>query len=158
MAPPLDIDLNAVDTSLPLIADSDQIYEVQVAEVNPGSTKAGAPMIKLRMDTITPTKSAATDTAPSRDLGPGIPIFENINLQPSGKSDWGMVTRNVGSVVQTFIGRHVTWAEFVANAPTLLQGQTGRVKIGVEPAGTDKNGKAFKAKNVIKLWLPKNAA
>ena len=153
MAPPLDMDLNSVDTSLPIIQDSDTIQEVQVAECTVGTSKSNLPMLKLRLDTIAPTTSTE-----GKPLGPGIPVFETLMLQPSGKSDWGMVTRNVGAVVQGLLGRPVQWGDFVANAATLLQGQTGRVKIGVEPAGTDKNGKAFKAKNVIKLWLPKNAA
>ncbi|MDE2097263.1 MAG: hypothetical protein KGL39_08480 [Patescibacteria group bacterium] len=156
VAPPLDVDLNTIDTTLPLLEGGGKIYELVCAMVTPGLTKAGAPILKLQLNTTEPSRSQD-----GRDLGPGIPVFENLNLAPSGKATWDMVARNIGAVVQGF-GVQVQGTNFpeqlaylTNNSQAILQGQICRCKVGIEPAGIDKNGKSFKAKNVIEVWLPK---
>ena len=144
-APPLDLDLNSVKTDMPLLAPG--IYDLQITVVTPKQSKAGSPMLAVELRTTAPAQ--AQDGS---QLGAGIPVFENLNLAPSGKGTWDMVLRNVASVTQA-CGLNTSWGEFTANAAALLQGQTVRVKLDIEPAGTDKTGKSFRAKNVIAVWM-----
>jgi hypothetical protein len=143
-APPLDLDLNSIDTSMPLLADG--IYDLLVAGVTQKATAAGQPMLNL--DLVTTAPAQAQDGA---QLGAGIHVFHNLNLQPSGKSTWEIVMRNVAEVVQG-LGIHCTYGELVAN-PQLLMGKTARTKVVAVPAGVSKTGKAFKAKNEISNWM-----
>lgn len=146
-APPLDLDLNTIKTDMPLLADG--LYELQFSKVEPKQSKAGQPMLSL--DLVTTSAAMALT---GEQLGAGIHVFDNLNLAASGKATWDMVTRNVASVVQA-TSLATNWGEFCANAPALLQGQIVRCKVGNEPAGVDKNGKSFRAKNTIVLWMKK---
>jgi hypothetical protein len=143
-APPLDLDLNSIDTSMPLLAEA--IYDLLVAGVTQKSTAAGAPMLSL--DLVTTAPSQAQDGS---QLGAGIHVFHNLNLQPSGKSTWEIVARNIAEVVQA-LGVATTYGELVAN-PQVLMGKTARCMVACVPAGVSKTGKAFKAKNEISNWM-----
>jgi hypothetical protein len=145
MAPPLDLDLGTVKTDLPLLSQG--IYDLIINKVEQKQSHAGQPMLSLELRTTGPAQ--AQDGS---QLGIGIPMFENLNMAPSGKATWDMVVRNVAAVTQC-VGLTTNWGEFSANAVALLQGQTGRVKVGIAPAGVDKNGKAYKAKNVVEVWM-----
>jgi hypothetical protein len=145
VAPPLDLDLNTIDTSMPMLADG--IYDLSIAAVTSKMTKANAPMFNLDLVTTSPSQSLDGNT-----LGAGVHVFHNLNLQPSGKATWDMVLRNIATVTQA-CGVATTYGEFAANGPALLQGHVARVKVGNVPAGVDKNGKAFRAKNEIVSWM-----
>ena len=149
VAPPLDLDLNSVKTDLPLLAPGN--YELQIAKVERKMTKANAPMLAIELRTTAPAE--AQDGS---QLGPNVPVFTNINMAPSGAATWDMVLRNVAAVTQA-LGLNTHWGEFQANAPVLLQGGVVRCKVEIAPAGTDKNGKSFKAKNEIVTWLKRQA-
>lgn len=146
-APPLDLDLNSVDTSMPLIADG-SIVDLQIAKVEKKDTKTpGVQMLSLDMTTTTPCK--AQDGA---DLGAGIHVFHNLVLAPSGKGTWDMVARNIAAVTQA-AGVATTYGDLVANPVVVLQGQNVRAKIKVVPEGVTKEGKAFRAKNEVSVFM-----
>ena len=145
VAPPLDMDLNSIDTSMPLLAAS--IYDLQIQKVEQKQTKLGQPMFNI--DLVTTSPAASQD---GQQLGAGIHVFHNLNLQPSGKATWDIVLRNIAAVTQA-VGFSGTYGEFAANGPALLTGKTARVRVAIAPAGTDKNGKAFRAKNEIEIWM-----
>ena len=143
-APPLDLDLNSIDTSMPLLAEG--IYDLQVANVGTKTTAANQPMLTL--DLVTTAPAQAQD---GTQLGAGIHVFHNLNLQPSGKATWEIVLRNIAEVTQA-MGVATTYGELTAN-PQLLAGKTPRCKVVCVPAGVSKSGKAFKAKNEISTWM-----
>jgi hypothetical protein len=145
VAPPLDLDLNTIDTSMPLLAPG--IYDLQFIKVEAKTTKANSPMLSLDLVTTAPAQSQD-----GTQLGAGIHVFSNLNLAPAGKATWEIVVRNVASVTQS-VGLQTSYGEFVANAPALLQGKVARCKVGVVPAGVDKNGKNYRAKNEIEVWM-----
>lgn len=144
-APPLDLDLSSIDTSLPLLAAG--IYDLQIAKVEPKTTKSNSPMLALDLVTTGPAESQE-----GTQLGAGIHVFSNLNLAPSGKATWEIVLRNIAAVTQA-AGIQTNYGEFAANAAGLLQGKTVRCRVGITPAGTDKNGKSFRAKNEIEVWM-----
>ena len=144
VAPPLDLDLNSIDTSMPLLAAG--IYDMVVAKVEQKSTKLGAPMLAIDLTTTGPGVSQD-----GNQLGAGVHVFTNINMQPTGKSTWEIVLKNIAAVTQG-LGVATTYGELTAN-PQMLQGKTARVKLSVAPSGTDKNGKTFRAKNEIEVWM-----
>lgn len=148
MAPPLDMDLSTVKTDLPLLAAG--IYDLSINVVTPKSSKGGQPMLNLELRTTAPAE--AQDGS---QLGVGIPVFDTLMLAPAGKATWDMVTRNVAAVCQC-VGLVTSWGEFVSNGPALLQGQVGRCKVGIEPAGS-KDGKSYKSKNVVEVYMKKQA-
>ena len=142
-APPLDLDLNSIDTSMPLLAPG--IYDLQFAKVEPKTTKSGAAMFSLDLVTMEPAQSQD-----GGQLGAGIHVFSNMNLAPSGKATWEIVLRNIAQVIQS-AGLKATYGELVAN-PSLLQGKTARVKVKCVPAG-ERDGKSYRAKNEIETWM-----
>ena len=146
-APPLDLDLSTVDTSMPLIADG-SIVDLTIAKVEKrnSTTTPGLQMLSLDMVTQGPTK--AQDGA---DLGAGVHVFHNLNLSPSGKATWDMVARNLAQVTQA-IGLAVKYQDIVDNGTALLQGQTLRAKLKVVPEGV-RNGKSYRAKNEVSVFM-----
>lgn len=144
-APPLDLDLNSVDTSLPLLAKG--VYQLQITKVEKKQSSSGIPMINLELSTTGPSKSVE-----GRDLGPNIKVFHNLNLAPSGKATWEMVTRNVAAVVQA-TGTSATWNDIMSNPVGVFQGQSCQCSIDIAPAGVDKTGKPYRAKNEIVVFM-----
>ena len=152
-APPLDLDLNTLDTSMPLIAEG-SIVDLRIEKVEKKDTSApGVQMLAL--DTKTTGPSKAQDGA---DLGEGIHVFHNLVLAPSGKSTWEIVLRNIAALTQacglTLPGTTANeqWSALVSN-PAILQGQVFRAKLHVAPEGVDKRGKSFRAKNEISVFM-----
>jgi len=146
IAPPLDIDLNSVDTSMPLIADG-QLVDFTLVKVEKVKTKAGGDMLSIQHKSITPTKAAD-----GKDLFPGVLVFGNLNLAPSGKGTWDMVVRNIAAITQA-AGITGTLAEFLNGGWQQLQGKTVRGKVHYVPEGPDKTGVVRKAKNEISLYI-----
>lgn len=153
MAAPLDIDLNTVDTSMPLIADGSIANFVFDKVVLKDTKTPGVSMLSLDLKTLTPTKSQD-----GGDLGAGTHVFHNLVLAPSGKGTWEMVARNVGAVVQNAgVKLEGTGAQaqidYLKNNSAILQGAQIGGKVKVVPEGVDKNGKAYRAKNEIVVFM-----
>jgi hypothetical protein len=144
IAPPLDLDLNTVDTSMPLLAKG--IYDLQVTKVEKKKTSKGGDMLAIELSTTAPSKSVKDE-----DLGIGIKVFYNLNLSVSGKATWDIIKRNVAAVVQA-AQVQTNWGEFTNN-PAILQGRIVRCSVDVAPAGVDKNGKAYREKNEILVFM-----
>jgi hypothetical protein len=132
---------------MPLLADG--IYDLQVAGVTSKNTAANQPMLSL--DLITTGPAQAQDGS---QLGAGIHVFHNLNMQPSGKATWEIVGRNIAEVTQAmgFGPGQLTYGALLAN-PQILMGKTPRCKVVCVPAGVSKAGKAFKAKNEVSNWM-----
>ena len=145
---PFDLDLSTVDTSIPLIADK-QLVEVVISKVVKGKSKTGQAMLQIELSTTSPVDSVT----PGETINPGAKLFTNIMLEPSGKSDWGMVKRNVGEFVQGVSFGPVQWQEFVNVRFAELQGKTGTVRVGYVAEGPDKTGVFRKAKNEVNMWI-----
>jgi len=142
---PLDMDLNSVDLSLPLVADGIYDLRIEKAEIKP--TSSGGAMISLDFVTTAPCTSQKGEP-----LGAGIHIFDNVNTVPTGKATMDMVVRNVAALVQAAKIQGAT----MQNVPTWVPQLTGRVlraKVSFQPEGVSKAGKAFKAKNVIASYV-----
>lgn len=148
IAPPLDMDLNTVDVSLPLL-QANEFYDLRIEKAEIKPTAAGGEMIHLDHVTINPARSNKGEP-----LGAGIHVFNNVNTKPTGKATWDMVKRGMAELVQSVQGGIGTTAT-LANVPSwvpLLQGKVVRAKVGHEPEGVSKTGKAFKAKNTILFY------
>lgn len=148
-APPLDLDLNSVDTSMPLLAKG--IYELMVTKVESKTSSKGNPMLALEFSTTMPSKSVE-----GKDMGPNVKVFHNLNLAPSGKATWEMITRSVASIVQS-AGVSATWQDVQTNPVGVFQGKTVRASVDVAPAGVDASGKAYRAKNEIVVFMKPQA-
>lgn len=146
MAPPLDTDLGSVDTSMPLVENG--VYELRVdkVEIKETSRKDGR-FISLDMVTTAPSKGRKGE-----DLGPGVHIFDNVMCNPTGKGTWDMVKRNLGALVQAGAVQGATIGNIDSWVPQLT-GRVLKVRVGYEPAGVDRNGKAFREKNTAELYI-----
>jgi hypothetical protein len=148
VAPPLDMDLATVDTSMPLLKDNEfYSFAIDKAELKPTNDKKAA-YLSLDCKTTMPAMSIKGE-----QLGAGIHVFGNLMISPSGKSTWEIVGRNLGEFVQSIQGglpgaKLTNVKEWVQ----VLPGRTFVAKVGYAPAGIDKNGKAFKEKNEFILF------
>ena len=129
---------------MPLLAKG--IYDLQITKVEKKKTSKGGDMIALELSTTAPSKSVKDE-----DLGIGIKVFYNLNLSVSGKATWDIIKRNVAAVVQA-ARVQTNWGDFQAN-PAILQGSIVRCSVDVAPAGVDKNGKAYREKNEILVFM-----
>lgn len=150
MAPPLDMDLSTVDTSMPLLKDN-EIYQFKIdkAEIKPTNDSKGR-YISLDMVTTMPAKGIKNE-----DFGPGIHVFDNQNVIPTGKATWDMIKRNVAALIQAIEGgiQGATLGN-VDQWVSQLNGRTLRAKIGFVPEGiSKKDGKAYRAKNEVLLYI-----
>lgn len=150
------MDLGTIDVSRPQIKDQTIAdFKVEKWEIKP--TEAGGRMLSLETSTIGPTKSQK-----DADLGPGIKVFHNLNLVPTGKATWEMVAQNLGEFVQG-VGAPVAGTAKIQNGVVnvelwgpMLNGAIFRAKVGFVGEGVNpKNGKAFKAKNEFLLFYKK---
>lgn len=145
MAPPLDMDLGSIDTSMPLLAEGIHEFRIEKSELK--QTKLGNPMLSIQFKTINPAKSIKGE-----DLGPGITVFNNVNLVPSGKATQEMVNRNMAELVKG-CGGGVTYGQLMQGGG-VLQGRTCKAKVKFVPQGTTKDGKSFREKNEIEFFIP----
>jgi fructosamine-3-kinase len=161
-APPLDGDLGSVDTSFPLLSDREPYYDLRVEKVEMKTSKAGKAMASVQLVNVAPATGMKGEQLPAGSVS----VFENLNLEPSGKSDWNIVTRNVAQVVQAAgltSKNGFDWKQFGATTQEQcmngarwlpqLQGKIIRAKVGYEPAGT-RDGKNYREKNVIVTYVP----
>jgi len=146
-AMPLDIDLNSVDTSMPLI-NNNEIVDLTVSKLEKKPTKTpGGQILSLEFKTATPCKSVKGE-----DLSPGVTVFHNINLVPTGKATADMVVRNIAQFTQA-AGFSGTLADFINGGFATLQGKVVRAKVAYIPEGPDKTGVLRRAKNEISVFM-----
>jgi hypothetical protein len=145
--PPLDLDLNSVDTSMPLI-NGGNIVDFVAVKVEKKTTSDGTtPMLSIDWKSTGPT----TDVK-GQPLNAGVHLFDNVMLAPSGKSNWDMVVRNIASVVQA-AGLQTNLNDFLQGGYSSLQGAAVRIKVGFVPEGPDKKGIHRRAKNEVSVYM-----
>ena len=144
--PPLDLDLNTVDTSFPLIMNG-ELVGISIDKVENVLTAKQSNMLKLTLKTTTSTKSIKNEV-----LNPGLTLFHNINLEPTGKGTWEMVVRNIASVTQP-TGWQGNLQAFLNGGFMTLQGARCNAKVSYVPEGPDKTGTHRNAKNEIAAFL-----
>lgn len=142
---PLDMDLGSVDTSRPLLSEG--IHEFRIDKVEMKQTAVGKKMLSIAHKTLNPATSIKGDS-----LGAGILVFNNINLEVSGKATQEMVTRNMAELVKG-CGGGVTYGDLLAGGQ-VLAGRTCKAKVAYVPAGVSKMGKSFPEKNEIAYYIP----
>lgn len=143
---PLDIDLNSIDTSFPLIA-AGAIVDMSIDKVEAATTKANSPMLKLTFKSTTPVQSVKGDVLP-----PGVTVFHNLNLAATGKATPQMVAQNIAQLTQALC-MSGTLGEFINGGYMTMQGKVVRAKIAYIPEGPDKSGTLRKAKNEISSFI-----
>lgn len=147
-APPLDLDLNSVDTSRPLIRGNEIVdFLVAKIEVKPSKKDPTAKYLSIEHKSVSPTKSVKDE-----DLQPGIVVFNNIMLAPTGKATWEMVARNIAALTQS-AGISQTLGEFINGGFNALAGATVRAKVSYIPEGPDATGVVRQAKNEIGFYI-----
>lgn len=145
--PPLDLDLNSVDTSMPLI-NGGEIVDFIVAKVEKKKTADGkADFLALDLKSTSVAKGLKGD-----DLQPGVHVYDNVMLAPTGKATWDMVVKNIASVTQG-AGIATNLNDFLNGGFSSLQGASVRAKVGYTPEGPDKKGVHRRAKNEIALYI-----
>lgn len=147
IAPPLDIDLASVDTSMPLLVETIYDLRIDTAEIKKTNDGKGE-IVNLVLVTTAPATSKVGEP-----LNPGVKVFDRAMTTPVGKATWAMVTQNLGAITQAAklppgVARLNNIPEWVPQ----LVGRTVRCKVGYEPEGS-KNGKSYKAKNTIAAYL-----
>jgi hypothetical protein len=149
MAPPLDINFADVPTDFQLVVDG--FYDLRIDEVKVSPTSKGGKMLKFVFSTTTPAKSIRGD-----QLNPGVKLFHNQNITPSGKATWDMIIKGPSGIAALFQHTGLAGEINMTNMETLgvqrLHGRTIRCSVGMEPAGTTPEGKSFREKNVIKYY------
>lgn len=145
-AMPLDQDLNTIDTSFPLIANG-SIVDFTINKVEKKQNASKVDMLAIELKSATPTTSVKGD-----QLLPGVTVFHNINLAPSGKATSQMVSANIAEYAQA-LGLSGTLGAFINGGYMATQGQTIRASVNYVPEGPDKKGVMRKAKNEIGRFM-----
>jgi hypothetical protein len=142
---PLDMDLSAVDTSMPLLAPD--IYDLQCVKAEIVKTNDGVTnMLKVQLKTTQPAKSVKSD-----NIGAGVVVFDQLLLAPRGKATADMVVRNVAGIVQA-AGLTGARLSNVDQWHKQLEGKVVRAKVDVVPEGS-RDGKSYPAKNSIGYYV-----
>jgi hypothetical protein len=145
--PPLDLDLNSVDTSMPLIHDN-EVVDFRIDKIEKKKTKDGkADMLAITHKSLSPTRGVKDET-----LQPGVMVFNNVVLAPTGKATWDMVLRNIAALTQA-AGCQMSLGDFINGGFMTLQGATVRAKVAYTAEGPDKTGVVRRAKNEIGLYI-----
>lgn len=141
---PLDCDLTQIDTSMPLLAPA--TLDLKIAKVELKKTKDGlTDMLNIEHKTVDMAKSVKDET-----LHPGVTLFNTLCLQPRGALTAEMVRRSGAELAQA--AKVDPTFRFLQHYKT-LEGKVVRAKVEVAPEGVDKNGKAFRAKNVVAYYV-----
>lgn len=91
----LSMDLNTVETSLPVLKPGTYECRIAVSEIEQPTDPAKAASWHLRLETVGP----ATDVD-GKPVDPGHPFFTQCQLAPTGKATMKMVVQNIAQVVQ----------------------------------------------------------
>lgn len=146
---PMDIDLSSVDVSRPLLKGNlPYDFKIVKAEIKPnanGTTKR----LEVELATTAPAESVNGE-----QLQPGVRVFHGVNLSPSGKSTWEIVTRGVAELIQSLPGG-IPGAK-IGNADAWhkqLEGKNLRARVIFKPEEQGKDGKSYRAKNEISTFV-----
>ena len=133
-----DVDLNKVETGIPIIAPCDVI--VKVVEMGVVPTKAGDEMIRTKMLT-----DDVTYTREGEKINPGFPIFARASLKTTEKYD--PVKRHLVPMMDCFLGERPASGfeteDFI--------GKIGKIRLTIR--SDDQYGES----NEVKAYIPKNA-
>lgn len=148
MTDPLNEDLSNIPTTMPLVNPDNYQLKIEKAEVT--KAKSGAAMLKLEHSTVGPAKAMGT----GETLGPGVRVFDQIMLEPTGKATIDMVKRSVASLLQAVPGIPIKSIAALRNTPAVLNGKLIKAKVEYEAAGKSADGtKSYPAKNVIGMYI-----
>jgi hypothetical protein len=157
-ANPLNMSLNDMDTSIPLLDKGDYDLRITKVELTKTAGKNGATpvaMLKGEAVNVDPGLTPKGDVIPA---GQG-KLFFNVVLAPTGKLDWGMVGRGVAEIVQStkldlspYGSTGIDQINAAATWHKQLEGRVGRAKVAYVPEGPDKGGVVRRAKNEITYW------
>jgi hypothetical protein len=131
-----DVDLNKVETGIPILRPGD--YDVRVASMEVVPTKAGDEQLKIKL-----TLEEDTQSQHGEHVGPGFPIFARAALKVTEKYD--PVKRHLVPLMDCFLGRRTT--EFETED---FIGQVGRIRLMV------RNDDQYGESNEVRAYLPKN--
>jgi len=156
--PLVDLNLNEMDTSLPLIPNG--IYDLVVAksEVIDPTTADEVPSWKLELKTTQPTTSLPNSKGQIEQLPPGHPVYTQTQLEPTGKATLKMCAGNVAQIIQSmrppvsvppFSGGAKEFSAFVKSWHNMTMGHMVRCRVEAQPAGVSKKGKSYKAGNRV---------
>ena len=143
---PLDVPLDDVKTGFPLIK-AESILDFTISEVNCKSNAARTLSITLK--TNDPCQSQENET-----LEPGQKVFANINTQATGRAEPRMVQGFVAEFYQSTGLKGWSLRDVVTRNQELV-GLTVRARVGIQPAGPDRNGTHRQARNTITAWVKK---
>lgn len=147
MQDPLNCDLTSIDTSRRILNPDRMNLKVDKAEISATNDNQGR-YIKLTLVTTDSRKDMKNN-----EVEPGLMLFDQIMLNPTGKATWDMVNRRLGELVQA---ARMTGEIRPGNADVWFKQLEGRVlisQVDFEPEGVGKDGKRYDAKNVIGRYL-----
>jgi len=152
--PLLDMSLNEIETSLPVIVSDYYDLQIKESEIVEPDDASKAPAWKLQLVTTGPTNTIPNpQTGKSEHLEIGHPIFNHQQLAPTGKATAKMIGQNVGAIVQAIkptmpsVQLHT-----IRDWHKTTIGKMVRVKVIIQPAGS-KDGKSWKTSNKIDEWV-----
>jgi hypothetical protein len=142
----LDMDLATVETSRPLIIAGLYDLTIKDAVIEPSGKTPPIPLLKL---TLTTTSSTQSDKGESVD--PGLELYHNCSLQPSGKATVKMIAQNVASIVQA-VGLTGVTLGTVADWHKQLCGRLVRCRVTIRAEQT-RDGKTYGPRNEIQDFI-----
>lgn len=153
--PLLDMDLNTVETTLPMVQAGIYDLVVKESEVIEPTDAQSPPVWKLTLATTTPLQSVPTNGRPPETIDPGHPLFTQTQLAPTGKATVKMVGQNVAQIIQSVkpplpgVKLHE-----IRQWHKQLEGRMVRCDVICQPAGVNpKTGKAYRAGNRIEQFF-----
>lgn len=156
-APPLDMSFSELPTKFQLVTNG--MYELRIDKAEVKVTAKGGKMIHLELSTVAPATSRL-----SEPLAPGVKLFHNQNITPSGKATWDIILKGpsgLGALFQSALGKDGAKAINLQNVETvgvpMLTGRVLTASVGWEDKGISPAGKPYPEKNVINYWMVKNS-
>jgi hypothetical protein len=105
-------------------------------------------MLKIQWKTTTPCNSIKGEL-----LQPGVTLFDNIMLEPSGKATWQDVARGIARLTQACPELPSRFGEFAETGHLLIANSRPNAKVNYTPEGPDDHGVFRKAKNEVSTYI-----
>ena len=134
--------VDGVDTSMPILRE--KLYTVLIAKAEKTPSKATPGNFNLRL-TLKTKEEALTVTG--EIIPEGWPLFQNIPITPNPEYTPQMISKKIAGVCKS-IGLLGVTVKQIMDAPTLLEGGVGTVKVKVA-----KETAEFPASNQVASWL-----
>lgn len=148
MQDPLNCDLTAIDTTLPILNPDRMQLKIESVEIKPTSDNTGR-LLSIKLVTTDERRDMKGNT-----VAPGHYLFTQTMLNPTGKATQDMVNRNLAELVQA---ARLTGDIRPTNVDVWYKQLEGRIvpaQVDFEPEQvSSKNGKRYDAKNVISRFL-----